>query len=77
MIHIDLLTYYTTSAIIAVQQQIIIRRLYMATKTIELTGILEWAKLFEGNRDNGEYDVETDGATTVDIIMDDATFKMM
>ena len=49
----------------------------MATKTIELHGILEWAKLFEGNRDNGEYDVETDGATTVDIIMEDDVFKMM
>ena len=49
----------------------------MATKTIELTGTLEWAKLFEGNRDNGEYDIETDGATTVDLIMDDKTLKAM
>lgn len=49
----------------------------MATTTIELHGILEWAKLFEGNRDNGEYDTETDGATTVDVIMDDDVFKMM
>lgn len=49
----------------------------MATNTIELHGILEWAKLFESNRDNGEYDVETDGATTVDLIMDDETFKAM
>ena len=49
----------------------------MATKTIELQGILEWVKVFEGNRDNGEFDTETDGATTVDVIMDDATFKMM
>ena len=49
----------------------------MATKTIELHGILEWAKLFEGNRDNGEYDVETDGATTVDIIMDADALKVM
>jgi hypothetical protein len=54
-----------------------VRRYNMATNTIELHGILEWAKLFEGNRDQGEYDVETDGATTVDIIMDDATFKAM
>lgn len=49
----------------------------MATKTIELHGTLEWAKLFEGNRDNGEFDIETDGATTVDLIMDDETFKAM
>lgn len=49
----------------------------MATKTIELTGTLEWAKLFEFNRDQGEYDVETDGATTVTLLMDDDVFKMM
>ena len=49
----------------------------MATNTIELTGTLEWAKLFESNRDNGEYDVETDGATTVDLIMDEKTLKAM
>jgi len=47
----------------------------MATKTIEIQGTIEWAKLFEDNRDNGEYDVETDGATTVDIIVDEATSK--
>lgn len=49
----------------------------MATKTIELKGKLEWAKLFEGNRDQGQYDEETDGATTIDILMDAATFKTM
>jgi hypothetical protein len=49
----------------------------MATTTIELHGILEWAKLFEGNRDNGEYDIETDGATTVDLVMEDDVFKAM
>lgn len=49
----------------------------MATNTIELTGIIEWAKLFESNRDNGEYDIETDGATTVDLIMDDETYQAM
>jgi len=49
----------------------------MATNTIELTGTLEWAKLFESNRDNGEYDIETDGATTVDLIMDEKTLKAM
>tara|TARA_B110000093_G_scaffold28364_1_gene28112 strand:+ start:2249 stop:2794 length:546 start_codon:yes stop_codon:yes gene_type:complete len=49
----------------------------MATNTIELTGTLEWAKLFESNRDNGEYDVETDGATTVTLLMEDDVFKAM
>jgi len=44
----------------------------MATVVIEIPATLEWAKLFETNRDNGEYDVETDGATTVDIIVDAA-----
>lgn len=49
----------------------------MATKTIELTGTLEWAKLFESNRDTGEYDVETDGATTITLLMEDDVFKAM
>jgi len=49
----------------------------MATKTIELTGTLEWAKLFEFNRDQGEFDIETDGATSVNLLMDEATFKKM
>lgn len=49
----------------------------MATKTIELMGILEWAKVFEENRDQGEYDVETDGATTVDLIMSDEVLQKM
>ena len=49
----------------------------MATKTIEITCTLEWAKLFESNRDNGEYDTETDGATTIDALVDDATSKQI
>lgn len=49
----------------------------MATNTIELTGTLEWAKLFEFNRDQGEYDEETDGATAVTLLMDDDVYKMM
>lgn len=48
----------------------------MATKTIELKGTLEWAKLFEGNRDQGQYDTATDGATTIDILLDDAGLKI-
>ena len=49
----------------------------MATKTIELTGILEWAKVFESNRDTGDYDQETDGSLTIDIILDDSNLKLM
>ena len=49
----------------------------MATKTIELKGTLEWAKLFEGNRDQGQYDIDTDGATTIDILMDSSNLKSM
>ena len=49
----------------------------MATKTIELKGTLEWAKLFEGNRDKGQYDEDTDGATTVDILLDSSNLKTM
>ena len=49
----------------------------MATNTIELQGTLEWAKLFEGNRDKGEFDQETDGATTIDIILDDDNLAIM
>lgn len=49
----------------------------MATTTIELHGIFEWAKVFESNRDMGEFDVETNGACTVDLIMDDDNFQKM
>lgn len=49
----------------------------MATKTIEVHGILEWAKLFEHNRDTGPYDAEWDGATKVDIILDDENLQKL
>jgi hypothetical protein len=49
----------------------------MATKTIEITCTLEWAKLFESNRDNGKYDTETDGATTIDALVDEATSRQI
>tara|TARA_R100001510_G_C7622918_1_gene183428 strand:- start:682 stop:1203 length:522 start_codon:yes stop_codon:yes gene_type:complete len=49
----------------------------MATTTIELNGIITWAKLFEGNRDMGDYDKETNGACSVDLIMDEDNFKLM
>ena len=47
----------------------------MATKTIELDGFIQWAKLFEDDRDNGEYDVETNGATCLDLLMDEENHK--
>ena len=46
----------------------------MATRKIVLTGIAEWAKVFEHNRDmrgfEGAYEVH-DGACTIDVILDE------
>jgi len=42
----------------------------MATVVVQIPATLEWTKVFEVTRDCGEYDIETDGATTVDIIVD-------
>ena len=46
----------------------------MATRKVVLTGIAEWAKVFEDNRDmkgfEGAYE-EFDGACTIDMILDD------
>ena len=53
----------------------------MATRKIKLTGIAEWARVFEINRDMDGFDGvyrDHDGACTIDIIMDDdnlATLK--
>ena len=44
----------------------------MATKTIELHGIIEWAKLFEHNRD---FKFDPDGITSVDLVMDDSNME--
>ena len=46
----------------------------MATRKIKLTGIAEWARVFETNRDMDGFDGvyrDHDGACTIDIIMDD------
>ena len=46
----------------------------MATRKIKLTGIAEWAKVFETNRDMEGFDGvyrDHDGACTIDLIMDD------
>ena len=55
----------------------------MATRKVILTGISEWAKVFEQNRDKtgykptpeaqGTYEA-TDGACTIDVILDDDNF---
>jgi len=46
----------------------------MATRKVKLTGIAEWAKVFETNRDMDGFDGvyrDHDGACTIDLIMDD------
>ena len=46
----------------------------MATRKVKLTGIAEWARVFETNRDMDGFDGvyrDHDGACTIDIIMDD------
>ena len=46
----------------------------MATRKVKLTGIAEWARVFESNRDMDGFDGvyrDHDGACTIDIIMDD------
>ena len=48
----------------------------MATKTIQIPATLEWAKLFETNRDF-KYDQETDGACSVDLIVDEDGVKLI
>lgn len=47
-------------------------------KWVEVEGVIEWAKVFAGNRDrqgpNGAYS-DWDGATTVDMILDEEEYK--
>jgi hypothetical protein len=44
----------------------------MASTTTELkiSGTIMWAKVFERNRDQGEFHTETDGACTVNMILE-------
>lgn len=42
----------------------------MATQLHSVTGTARWAKLFERNRDKGEFHAETDGATTIELLLD-------
>ena len=52
----------------------------MATRKIVLTGIAEWAKVFEHNRDmrgfEGAYEVH-DGACTIDMILDEENMAIL
>ena len=46
----------------------------MATRIVKLTGIGEWAKVFEDNRDMQGYDgvyEACNGACTIDVILDE------
>tara|TARA_B110000211_G_scaffold201258_1_gene232720 strand:+ start:4289 stop:4822 length:534 start_codon:yes stop_codon:yes gene_type:complete len=47
---------------------------HMATRIVKLTGIAEWAKVFEDNRDMQGYDgvyESCNGACTIDVILDE------
>ena len=57
----------------------------MATRKVVLTGIAEWAKVFEENRDKvgfkdgdapGTFE-DTDGACTIDMILDDENMSRL
>jgi len=52
----------------------------MATRIVKLTGIGEWAKVFEDNRDlqgyDGSYEV-CNGACTIDVILDEDNLKKL
>lgn len=52
----------------------------MATRIVKLTGIGEWAKVFEDNRDMHGYDgvyESCDGACTIDVILDEDNLKKL
>ena len=52
----------------------------MATRKVKLTGIAEWAKVFESNRDMDGFDGvyrDHDGACTIDLIMDDDNMQLL
>jgi len=52
----------------------------MATRKVKLTGIAEWARVFETNRDMDGFDGvyrDHDGACTIDIIMDDSNLSTL
>jgi len=42
----------------------------LATQTYYMTGKAAWAKLFERNRDRAEFHEETDGVTSINILLE-------
>ena len=49
----------------------------MATRDIIIEGTLDWAKLFEQNRDRAQFHEETDGAYKITVTMNDANLKIL
>ena len=52
----------------------------MATRKVKLSGIAEWAKVFEQNRDHKGYEgayEDFDGACTIDLIIDDDNLNLL
>lgn len=52
----------------------------MATRNVTLTGVAQWAKVFEENRDMKGYNdayVEVDGACTVQLVLSDSEFAKL
>ena len=52
----------------------------MATRKVVLTGIGEWAKVFEDNRDMKGFEgawEEFNGACTIDMILDDENMQIL
>ena len=49
----------------------------MPSTKIDIKGTIEWAKVFESNRDRAEWNVETDGEYKVTVITDEATANML
>jgi len=61
-------------------QKSIRRRKKMATRKVKLSGIAEWAKVFEQNRDHKGYEgayEDFDGACTIDLIIDDDNLNLL
>ena len=49
----------------------------MPATNIDVKGKIEWAKVFESNRDRAEWNTETDGEYKVTVITDKATAKSL
>lgn len=49
----------------------------MASKTIYVTGLAMYPKLFERNRDRAKFHEETDGITCVDMILEQDQLEML